>query len=82
METEIPTSETQEVLEPTIEDMIQAENGVPFTTSLAIAQAFEKEHKKFPCPPHFPPAQPIPAMSELNTGPAHPLQSVQSAQCP
>lgn len=45
METEIPTSETQEVLEPTIEDMIQAENGVPFTTSLAIAQAFEKEHK-------------------------------------
>ena len=45
METEIPTTETQEVLEPTIEDMIQAENGVPFTTSLAIAQAFEKEHK-------------------------------------
>jgi len=46
METEIPTSETpQEVLEPTIEDMIQAEDGVPFTTSLAIAQAFGKEHK-------------------------------------
>lgn len=45
METEIPTPETQEVLEPTIEDMIQAEDGVPFTTSLAIAQAFEKEHK-------------------------------------
>ena len=44
-ETEIPTSETQEVLEPTIEDMIQAEDGVPFTTSLAIAQAFGKEHK-------------------------------------
>ena len=32
-ETEIPTPETQEVLEPTIEDMIQAEDGVPFTTS-------------------------------------------------
>lgn len=30
-ETEIPTSETQEVLEPTIEDMIQAEDGMPFT---------------------------------------------------
>ena len=30
METEIPTPETQEVLEPTIEDMIQAEDGVPF----------------------------------------------------
>lgn len=44
-ETEIPTTETQEVLEPTIEDMIQAEDGVPFTTSLAIAQAFGKEHK-------------------------------------
>ena len=44
METEIPTPETQEVLEPTIEDMIQAEDGVPFTTSLAIAQAFEKNH--------------------------------------
>ena len=44
-ETEIPTPETQEVLEPTIEDMIQAEDGVPFTTSLAIAQAFGKEHK-------------------------------------
>ena len=44
-ETEIPTSETQEVLEPTIEDMIQAEDGVPFTTSLVIAQAFDKEHK-------------------------------------
>lgn len=43
-ETEIPTSETQEVLEPTIEDMIQAEDGVPFTTSLAIARAFEKNH--------------------------------------
>ena len=43
-ETEIPTTETQEVLEPTIEDMIQAEDGVPFTTSLAIAQAFEKNH--------------------------------------
>lgn len=44
-ETEIPTSETsQEVLEPTIEDMIQAEDGVPFTTSLAIAQAFGKNH--------------------------------------
>lgn len=42
-ETEIPISETsQEVLEPTIEDMIQAEDGVPFTTSLAIAQAFGK----------------------------------------
>ena len=25
--------------------MIQAEDGVPFTTSLAVAQAFEKEHK-------------------------------------
>ena len=24
--------------------MIQAEDGVPFTTSLAIAQAFEKNH--------------------------------------
>ena len=45
METEIPTPETQEVLEPTIEDMIQAEDGVPFTTPLAIAQAFGKEHK-------------------------------------
>lgn len=46
METEIPNSETvQEVLEPTIEDMIQAENDVPFTTSLAVAQAFGKEHK-------------------------------------
>ena len=46
MESEIPTPETsQEVLEPTIEDMIQAENGVPFTTSLSIARAFGKEHK-------------------------------------
>ena len=44
-ETEIPTPETQEVLEPTIEDMIQAEDGVPFTTSLSIARAFGKEHK-------------------------------------
>ena len=44
-ETEIPTTETQEVLEPTIEDIIQAEDGVPFTTSLAVAQAFGKEHK-------------------------------------
>lgn len=44
-ETEIPTPETQEVLEPTIEDMIQAENGVPFTSSLSIAHAFGKEHK-------------------------------------
>ena len=44
-ETEIPTETSQEVLEPTIEDMIQAEDGVPFTTSLAIAQAFGKEHK-------------------------------------
>lgn len=44
-ETEILTSETQEVFEPTIEDMIQAEDGVPFTTSLVIAQAFDKEHK-------------------------------------
>lgn len=44
-ETEIPTPETQEVREPTIEDMIQAEDGVPFTTSLAVAQAFGKEHK-------------------------------------
>lgn len=45
METEIPTPETQEVLEPTIEDIIQAEDGVPFTTSLSIARAFGKEHK-------------------------------------
>ena len=44
-ETEIPTPETQEVREPTVEDMIQAEDGVPFTTSLAVAQAFGKEHK-------------------------------------
>ena len=43
METEQIT--TQEVFEPTIEDMIQTENGIPTTTSLVIAQAFEKEHK-------------------------------------
>ena len=43
METEQIT--TQEVFEPTIEDMIQNENGIPTTTSLVIAQAFEKEHK-------------------------------------
>ncbi len=35
---------TQEVFEPTIEDMIQTENGIPMTTSLIIAQAFEKNH--------------------------------------
>ena len=43
METEQTIS--QEVFEPTIEDMIQTENGIPTTTSLVIAQAFEKEHK-------------------------------------
>lgn len=43
METEQAT--TQEIFEPTIEDMIQSEDGKPFTTSLIIAQAFEKEHK-------------------------------------
>lgn len=42
METE---QATQEIEEPTIEDMIQTENGVPTTTSLVIAQAFDKEHK-------------------------------------
>ena len=42
METEQIT--TQEVFEPTIEDMIQTENGIPTTTSLVIAQAFEKNH--------------------------------------
>lgn len=43
METEQTT--TQEIFEPIIEDMIQSEDGKPFTTSLIIAQAFEKEHK-------------------------------------
>ena len=43
METEQIT--TQEVFEPTIEDMIQTENGIPTTTSLVIAQAFDKEHR-------------------------------------
>ena len=43
METEQTTN--QEVFEPTIEDMIQTENGIPTTTSLVIAQAFDKEHK-------------------------------------
>ena len=43
METEQTIS--QEVFEPTIEDMIQTENGIPTTTSLVIAQAFDKEHK-------------------------------------
>ena len=42
---EIEQASTQEVFEPTIEDMIQTENGIPTTTSLVIAQAFEKEHK-------------------------------------
>ena len=42
---EIEQATTQEVFEPTIEDMIQTENGIPTTTSLVIAQAFEKEHK-------------------------------------
>ena len=42
MEIEQPTN--QEVFEPTIEDMIQTENGIPTTTSLVIAQAFEKNH--------------------------------------
>ena len=43
METEQIT--TQEVFEPTIEDMIQTESGIPTTTSLVIAQAFDKEHR-------------------------------------
>ena len=43
METEQTTN--QEVFEPTIEDMIQTENGIPTTTSLVIAQAFDKEHR-------------------------------------
>ena len=42
---EIEQATTQEVFEPTIEDMIQTENGIPTTTSLVIAQTFEKEHK-------------------------------------
>ena len=42
METEQTTN--QEAFEPTIEDMIQTENGIPTTTSLVIAQAFEKNH--------------------------------------
>ncbi len=42
---EIEQATTQEVFEPTIEDMIQTESGIPTTTSLVIAQAFEKEHK-------------------------------------
>lgn len=42
METEQTTN--QEISEPTIEDMIQTENGIPTTTSLVIAQAFEKNH--------------------------------------
>lgn len=41
---EIEQATTQEVFEPTIEDMIQTENGIPTTTSLVIAQAFEKNH--------------------------------------
>ena len=45
METEQIT--TQEVFEPTIEDMIQTENGIPTTTSLVIAQAFEKEIRMY-----------------------------------
>ena len=43
METEQIT--TQEVFEPTIEDMIKDRKRYPTTTSLVIAQAFEKEHK-------------------------------------
>ena len=43
METEQTTN--QEAFEPTIEDMIQTENGIPTTTSLVIAQVFDKEHK-------------------------------------
>ena len=43
METEQTTN--QEVFEPTIEDMIQTESGIPTTTSLVIAQAFDKEHR-------------------------------------
>ena len=43
METEQTTN--QEVFEPTIEDMIQTENGIPTTTSLILAQIFDKEHK-------------------------------------
>ena len=58
MEIEQPTN--QEVFEPTIEDMIQTENGIPTTTSLVIAQAFEKNHfdvlkaiKKLECSQNF-----------------------------
>ena len=43
METEQIT--TQEVFEPTIEDMIQTESGIPTTTSLDISQAIDKEHR-------------------------------------
>ena len=39
METEQTTN--QEAFEPTIEDMIQTENGIPTTTSLVIAQVFD-----------------------------------------
>ena len=42
---EIEQATTQEVFEPTIEDMIQTESGIPTTTSLVIAQVFDKEHK-------------------------------------
>ena len=41
----IEQATTQEVFEPTIEDMIQTESGIPTTTSLVIAQVFDKEHK-------------------------------------
>mgnify|MGYP000878945201 CR=1 FL=1 len=52
METEQTTN--QEAFEPTIEDMIQTENGIPTTTSLVIAQVFDKEHKKtWNVPPNF-----------------------------
>ena len=57
---EIEQATTQEVFEPTIEDMIQTESGIPTTTSLVIAQVFDKEHKNvlrdiqnLECSPHF-----------------------------
>ena len=55
---EIEQATTQEVFEPTIEDMIQTESGIPTTTSLVIAQVFDTRtssatFKTWNVPPNF-----------------------------
>lgn len=84
METEQIT--TQEVFEPTIEDMIQTESGIPTTTSLVIAQAFDKEHRNvlqsienLECSEEFrllnfqhTPLHPSPEWANVSRLPAHP----------